>query len=127
MSRHSTASQSLSGGIPIDSRRAKAKPKVHAFQKAKFQIGSCRGDRIHYPADQSVFHVSDIPPAAMQAKIDVIQSKKTDILGIRPPGWNNTTTRRLPPREFNKSNQQNANDPPLGGMGEKILCLLSDG
>lgn len=124
----SAASSARTGGMPIGSDRGGrassragrarrgAREGPHEYRKAKFQIGSCRGDRIHYPLDQSVFHVSDIPKHAMKAKIDVIRSKKKDILGTEKKRWNSTTSLEAPERRFHKSNQQLANDPPLGGM-----------
>eukprot|EP00501_MAST-03F_sp_TOSAG23-6_P002286 GSMAST32.ASY1.ANO1.2387.1 assembled CDS len=112
MSRRSI--ESLSGGTPI--KKKVSTSSTHDFTRAKFQIGSCRGDRIHYPKNESVFHISDIPEKARLAKEYVLQSKRKDILQVRRKLWNSTTTRNQNERCFNSSNQQKANDPPLQGM-----------
>ena len=54
--------------------------------KAKFQIGSVHG-KINYKRGQSVFHHSDIPKKAQQAREEVKRSKQRDALGLSRPQW----------------------------------------
>eukprot|EP00753_Platysulcus_tardus_P022625 PLAT9828.1.p1 GENE.PLAT9828.1~~PLAT9828.1.p1 ORF type:complete len:298 (-),score=96.69 PLAT9828.1:90-983(-) len=58
--------------------------------KARFQIGSVHG-KVHYAAEEKVFHVSDIPDRALAARREVKHLKRPDILGLERPKWNSST------------------------------------
>eukprot|EP00743_Colponemidia_sp_Colp-15_P001980 GILK01002153.1.p1 GENE.GILK01002153.1~~GILK01002153.1.p1 ORF type:complete len:295 (+),score=31.52 GILK01002153.1:272-1156(+) len=62
-------------------------PDHQKYLKKKFRIGSTHADKINYTNDQKVFHEDDVPLSVKEAKRKVVESKKTDILGVRPATW----------------------------------------
>jgi hypothetical protein len=61
------------------------------FLKAKFQVGSFKGDKVNYRNDQVVFSTADTPLRARGAKKEANMSKDPDILGVRKQTWNSST------------------------------------
>lgn len=65
------------------------------FLKAKFQVGSFKGDKVNYRNDQVVFSTADTPLRACVAKKEANLSKDPDILGVRKQIWNSSTNLKL--------------------------------
>lgn len=63
----------------------------NAFLKSKFQVGSCKSDRVNFRDAQKVFHSGDVPPSVLAAKKDVVKSKRPDILCVNRQPWDQTT------------------------------------
>eukprot|EP00937_MAST-01D_sp_MAST-1D-sp2_P004463 g4463.t1 len=57
--------------------------------KSRFQIGSIKAE-VDYGPSQRVFHVTQVPPAALARKKAVKRASCPDKLGLRQPGWNIT-------------------------------------
>lgn len=66
-------------------------PSRHPFLRSKLQVGSAKGDTINHFFGQRVFHSSDVPKEAMEAKRAVQKKKQANILGIEVPDWNQST------------------------------------
>jgi len=62
-----------------------------SFLTSKFQVGSCRSDKINYSLAQKVFHSGDIPEKVVLSKKAVNKSKHPNILGVEQQHWNQTT------------------------------------
>lgn len=77
-SRYEVASSS-SGGM------------THRFLESKFQVGSVKSQKISFSVGQKVFHNSDVPREAAEAKRAIEKSKKANILDLEQQAWNQST------------------------------------
>lgn len=66
-------------------------PPQNTFLQTKFQVGSCKSDRVTYAVDQKVFHSSDVPAPVLEKRKDVNTWKKPDILGVARSSWDQST------------------------------------
>ncbi|CAD7959767.1 unnamed protein product [Amoebophrya sp. A25] len=58
------------------------------FLKPKFQVGSCKSDKITLTQVEKVFHTGDVPASVTRSKKAVHESKRGNILGTRRDVWN---------------------------------------
>jgi hypothetical protein len=76
---------SLAGSLAPETVAA---PPTHAFLKAKFRVGSCKGPK-NFPSTETVFHPDDVPTDKRANKMKVKQFLKPS-MGTRT--WDTKTT-----------------------------------
>jgi hypothetical protein len=84
MSRRERYTATL-GGVVLDSMPQKE------FLKTKFQVGSCKGDRVSFSSKDKVFHSGDIRKDVVEQRKIAQRSVKPDILGLARPAWSEST------------------------------------